>query len=134
MSNETKPKVGSVGWMDLTVEDAPRVRDFYREVVGLGTSEVEMGGYSDYCMLEHGSERPVAGVCHARGTNAGLPPVWLVYFTVADVDASVARCEALGGRIVVAPKGVGGSGRYAVVEDPAGAVAALYEPAGGVEA
>ena len=23
-----------------------------------------------------------AGVCHARGVNANIPPVWLVYFMV----------------------------------------------------
>ena len=30
----------------------------------------------------------VAGVCHARGANANIPPVWLVYFTVADLAAA----------------------------------------------
>ena len=120
--------VGTIGWVDLTIDDASGVRDFYRSVVGWGTSEVEMGGYSDFCMTIPGTEKAVAGVCHARGGNAGLPAQWLVYITVADLDASLARCRELGGEVVAGPKGKPGSQRYAVIRDPAGAVAALYEP------
>ena len=124
MSDQSK--IGVVGWVDLTVEDAPRVRDFYREVVGFDVDAVDMGGYSDFVMTAPGTGAPTAGVCHARGVNANLPPVWMVYFTVADVDASAARCAELGGEILVGPKDMGDYGRYAVVRDPAGAVAALF--------
>jgi hypothetical protein len=40
----TRPRVGTVGWFDLTVADADRVRDFYKAVVGWTTSAVPMGG------------------------------------------------------------------------------------------
>jgi predicted enzyme related to lactoylglutathione lyase len=133
MSEGTVPEVGSIGWADLTVDDAARVRDFYRQVAGWAATEVDMGGYSDFVMHGAGAGRAVAGVCHARGANAGLPPVWLVYITVADLDASASRCVELGGR-VVAPARVAGGGRFCVIEDPAGAVAALYEPALGAGA
>ena len=72
---------------------------------------------------------PAAGVCHARGANEGLPAAWLVYLTVADLDASVAKVAELGGEILLPAKSMGGYGRYCVIKDPAGAVAALYEPA-----
>ncbi|MFB3107254.1 MAG: hypothetical protein ACE1ZA_20350, partial [Pseudomonadales bacterium] len=39
----------------------------------------------------------VAGICHARGSNANLPPQWLIYINVADVDKSVQRCVEMGG-------------------------------------
>jgi len=120
-------QVPRIGWIDLTVEDAERVRDFYRDVVGFETSAVPMGGYDDYCLQPPGGE-PVAGVCHARGGNAGLPPVWLVYFTVADLDAALATCQARGGEIVAGPRRMG-EARYAVVRDPAGAPSALSQPA-----
>ena len=38
-----KPAIGTVGWFDLTVDNAETVRDFYREVAGWNPSEVEMG-------------------------------------------------------------------------------------------
>ena len=117
---------GSINWTDLTVGDAERVRDFYAAVTGWAPQPVSMGDYSDYVMTAPGSGTPVAGVCHARGTNAGLPPVWLVYITVADLDASLATCRAKGGTVLAEPRGNPGSPRYAVIRDPAGAVAALY--------
>ncbi|MHC4768884.1 MAG: VOC family protein [Planctomycetota bacterium] len=129
MSEATKPQVGTVGWMDLTVEHAQDVRDFYGEVVGWSASDVDMGGYSDFCMNTPGSGTTVAGICHARGTNAGLPAQWLMYITVEDLDASVDRVKALGGKVIAGPKDMGAQGRYCVIEDPAGAVAALYAPA-----
>jgi predicted enzyme related to lactoylglutathione lyase len=127
MSDAPKPQVGTIGWTDLTVDNAQEVRDFYQQVVGWGTSEVDMGGYSDFCMNPPGGD-PVAGICHARGTNTGLPAQWLPYITVEDLDASVARCEALGGKVLAGPKGGGGQARYCIIQDPAGAVAALYAP------
>ena len=123
------PKVGTIGWVDLTVPDAVRVKDFYAGVVGWATDPVDMGGYEDFCMVPPEGGAPAAGVCHARGTNEGLPAAWLVYLTVAELDASVAKVAELGGEILLPAKSMGGYGRYCVIKDPAGAVAALSEPA-----
>ena len=57
--------------------------------------------------------------------NADLPPVWLIYLTVDEVDASASLCEELEGRLIVLPRDLGG-GRFCVVQDPAGAIAVLY--------
>lgn len=124
----SSPQVGAIGWIDLTVPDATALRDFYQAVTGWSTSDVAMGGYTDYCMLPAPGEAPVAGICHARGANADLPTQWLIYINVADLDASVARCKELGGQVLVGPNGMGGYGRMCVIRDPAGAVAALFEP------
>lgn len=129
MSGPGKPRIGAITWIDLTVGAARDVRDFYQDVVGWTAGDVEMGGYSDFTMHPPGGGEPVAGVCHARGPNADLPAHWLIYITVADLDRSLARCRARGGAILVGPKGMGPAGRYAVIRDPAGAVAALIQPA-----
>ena len=120
------PAPGSIGWLDLTVEDAPRLRDFYSAVVGWKPEDVHMGEYSDWVMADPSSGEPRSGICHARGGNAGLPPAWLVYVVVADLDASLASATALGGEILAGPKAMG-SDRYAVLRDPAGAAFALWQ-------
>jgi predicted enzyme related to lactoylglutathione lyase len=122
------PAVGTIGWIDLTVPNAAEARDFYKAVVGWTTSEVDMGGYSDFCVHPSKDAPPVAGVCHARGHNVGLPPQWLIYLTVADLDVSIVRAQELGGKVLVGPKNMGGTARFCVIQDPAGAVAALYCP------
>ncbi len=129
MSDQEKANIGSITWADLTVENAERLRDFYSAVVGWTSLGVDMGGYSDFNMNDPETGTPLAGVCHARGGNAELPPVWLIYVNVEDIERSVARCVELGGQVISGPKGVGGQGRYCVIRDPAGAALALFEPA-----
>ena len=121
------PKPGTVSWFDLTVPNADTVRDFYCAVAGWSPMPVEMGGYSDYCMMPPGSKTPAAGICHARGVNADLPPQWLIYITVPNLASSLKACVAKGGKVLRPAKSMGGA-RMAVVRDPAGAVAALFEP------
>jgi len=125
--SDPKPEVGSVAWADLTVPEAEILRDFYRDVTGWKPVPVTMGAYSDYTMTTPGSDRAVAGVCHAQGGNAGLPAQWLIYIIVADLDASIARCVELGGKVIAGPKPMGPQDRFCVIQDPAGAVAALYQ-------
>lgn len=125
MANETVPLPGQIGWIDLTVPDADGLRDFYSGVTGWTPAPVSVGDYQDYCM-NAANGQSVAGICHARGDNAGLPAGWMVYIVVADLAAALERCEARGGKVLGAPRSAGG-GRFCVIQDPAGAVAALYE-------
>ena len=122
----SEAKIGTVVWRDLTVEDAAGVRDFYAEVVGWDVKPHPMGAYDDYEMVAKGTGETVAGVCHARGINANVPPQWLVYVLVEDVAKSAARCEAHGGKVLDGPRPVGAK-PFCVVQDPAGAVLALME-------
>lgn len=122
----TTPRPGGIEWVDLTVDDAEAIRDFYAAVTGWTPSPVRMQDYADYVMrAADGTD--VAGICHARAGNADLPPQWLVYITVEDLDHSVEECLRLGGSLVVLPRSLGG-GRFCVIKDPAGAVSALYQP------
>lgn len=125
---DAAPAPGRIGWLDLTVADAVATRDFYREVVGWTVQELEMndGGerYADFVMLD-AAGAPAAGICHARGTNIGLPPVWMIYLTVAAVGTSLQRAAAEGGSIVKASKDKEGRYVYAAVKDPGGVAFAL---------
>jgi hypothetical protein len=62
--------------------------------------------YSDFNMVPPDGQ-PAAGVCHASGANARLPPQWLLYVTVEDLE---------------------GEQRFAVIRDPAGAHMGLIGP------
>ena len=125
MADQEKQPIGSIGWRDLTVENAPGLRDFYTAVVGWSVEEASMGDYSDYVMKD-ANGKAVGGVCHARGTNADLPPQWLVYVVVENLEKSLGETMKRGGDVVAPPRGLMG-GKMAVVKDPAGAVIALWE-------
>ena len=122
--------VGLIAQLAPVAPESPNaegIRDFYSGVVGWKPDPVEMEGYRDFSMNAPEGGETVAGVCHARGSNADLPEGWLIYITVADVDASAAACTEHGGKVLVEPRGLAG-GRFCVVEDPGGSVAALYQP------
>lgn len=131
MSEQQKPEAGSLSWFDLTVPNADDVKDFYSKVIGWKYEPVPManGEYNDYNMKAPESDLTVTGVCHSKGVNADIPAQWLLYFTVKDLDKCIEECNTNGGKVVAKPKNMSNYGRYCVIEDPAGAVCALFEPA-----
>lgn len=125
MSGEME--IGKIGWIDITVDDAESLKDFYQAVTGWSTSNVNMGEYDDFAMTMPGSGDAAAGICHARGSNANLPNSWLIYIVVADAVAGATACTEKGGKVLVEPRPMGDA-VFCVIEDPSGAVAALYQP------
>jgi predicted enzyme related to lactoylglutathione lyase len=124
----TAAVVGKVAWMDLTVPNANVVLDFYKQVLGWQSEELAMrddnGEYADY-VVKDAAGNPVAGVCHQRGTNQDLPPVWLNYVTVTDAEASLKQCIELGGKVLKQVRDGDGKLHYAIIQDPAGAPLAI---------
>ena len=113
---------GSIGWHDLTVEHAAEIKDFYEHVLGWKSQALSMGEYDDYVMMQPDGKHAAGGVCHARGANSNLPPVWLMYVNVADLDASLDACRRMGGKLIGEKRKMGDDGRhYCLIQDPAGA-------------
>lgn len=126
MSEPTHPPFGRIGWIDITVPDAAALRDFYAAVVGWHSEGVDMGGYDDFAMVPEHGDGPAAGICHLDGVNDGMPSaLWLPYITVPDLQRCIDACVSLGGAVVVDRRDSGG---FIVIRDPAGAVAALWQP------
>ncbi|RYD58034.1 MAG: VOC family protein [Sphingobacteriales bacterium] len=113
--------MGRMLWADLTVDNADAVSDFYATVVGWEKQGLDMGGYDDYVMKETESGEGISGVCHARGANSNIPPQWLLYVTVPDLDKSLEDCLKLGGKMIGDKRKMGPNGTYCLIQDPAGA-------------
>ncbi len=120
-----KGPAGRLGWIDLTVEGADEVRDFYAAVVGWAPEPVDMGGYADYNMLDE-TGTPAAGVCHRKAGNADQPAGWIPYFVVRDLDAALSALTEKGGQLLGEVRSAGGV-RYTMAADPRGTPFALWE-------
>lgn len=118
-------KIGSIEWRDLTVEHADEVKDFYAKIVGWETEPVSMGDYDDFNINVPDSGETVAGICHARGANAEIPPQWMMYVRVADAAQSANKAVNLGGEVIAGPRSMGGE-TYFTIRDPAGAVITIF--------
>jgi len=115
-------KHGEISWTDLTITNAEEVKDFYTKVMGWTATPISMGDYNDYVLMN--GDKPVGGVCHARGSNTGLPTQWLQYVAVDDVQQCIAACNEAGGKVIHGPRKVDRRD-FCVLQDPAGAVMAI---------
>lgn len=129
-SGEEGQAVGCIAWLDLTVPDAAARREFYTEVIGWTSDDVGMNdegdAYADYNMVA-GDGEAAGGICHARGTNVDVPPVWMLYLPVGDLEESLRRVTDEGGEIVKASRAADGRYSTAVIRDPVGACLALAQ-------
>ena len=113
---------GTIGWHDLTIKNAEHVSDFYQAVIGWEKEAFDMGQYEDFVMINGDDEEASAGICHNKGGNADLPPQWLMYVNVANLDESIAACLKNGGKVIGEKRKMGEDGRnHVLIQDPAGA-------------
>ena len=117
---------GAFCWADLNTPDQAVASAFYSALFGwkLELGEKDMSGYLH---IKNG-DRFIGGIPPAGQTDPNAPPHWLLYFEVADCDASTAKAVELGGRSLVSPMSLEGVGRFSVIADPQGAVSSLYTP------
>ncbi len=110
----------SMCWNELMTRDVDKAKDFYAKLLGWTYQVIPMGDF-DYTSAMCG-ERSNAGLMPMTGPEwEGVPPHWMVYFAVADTDAICRKIEASGGKVCVPPTDIP-VGRFAVVNDPQGAV------------
>ncbi|HMO05111.1 MAG TPA: VOC family protein [Kiritimatiellia bacterium] len=108
-------------WAELLAGDTERAATFYQAVFGY---EVVAGGEGDpsYRTLRAGDEAQAAILANPFEDTRSA---WIPFVRVDDVAATLARCEAKGGRVVVAPDPARRRGSLALVLDPSGAPLAV---------
>ena len=112
-------------WNELTTPDTTKAGDFYTSVFGWEKTERDMGRMIYTTFLNDG--RPNGGMFAPTPEMGNIPPHWLVYYGVADADATVAKAQSLGGSVAVPAWDVKGVGRIAILKDPTGAVFAIIK-------
>lgn len=115
---------GAFTWAEVNTPQAGAAKEFYGELFGLEASD-EAGAGTTYYTLSRGDQR-AAGILQMTAQWEGVPPHWMVYFRVPDVDAATAAVTAGGGRVHNGPFDTP-YGRIAVVGDPTGANFSLLQ-------
>jgi predicted enzyme related to lactoylglutathione lyase len=110
---------GAWAWCDLRTDQPDAAREFYGAVFGWEYAAVPMAGDEYTTFTAPGSPAPAGGVGPMMGAE-GVPPLWLNYFAVDDVDRSLGAVTAQGGTIIT-PAFDTPFGRMAPILDPAGA-------------
>jgi uncharacterized protein len=114
---------GALAWNELVSPDLDASAEFYRELFGWQAEAMQMpGGGMPYLLIKNSEGQSNGGI---RPAMENEPQYWLVYFGADDIDARLATADELGGNALVPVTDIG-MGKIAVVQDPQGAVFALF--------
>jgi predicted enzyme related to lactoylglutathione lyase len=116
-------EIGTLCWTELATTDIDAAGHFYASLFGWAIKKQETGPQA-YTELWLGP-RPAGGMTTFAKGQGAVAPAWTVYFRVADCDATVAKAEALGARVLRAPDDIAKVGRYAFLTDREGATFAV---------
>lgn len=113
---------GALSWNELASTDMDAAAEFYAELFGWSTDPMD-GSEMPYLVVKNRDGHSNGGIRPV--TPPGTPPFWLVYFGSQDVESDLERVSELGGTQLMGPMSIG-PGTIGVVQDPQGAVFALY--------
>ena len=111
---------GAFSWSELMTTDVEGAKKFYCKLFGWQTEDMPMENMT-YTIVKVGSEG-LGGIMSIPPQAKGSPPNWGLYVTVDDIDATAKKAQELGGKILVPPTDIPNVGRFAVLQDPQGAV------------
>lgn len=118
---------GAMCWNELMTPDTDGAAEFYTNLFGWSTETMEMGDLGTYTVFTRGEGRPGGGMVATPREKGPIPPHWLLYFAVAEIDESHTRALELGAETIVPPTDIPNAGRLAVIQDPVGALFGVYQ-------
>src|SRR5262249_36849529 len=119
---EVMNEPGALCWAELDTNDTKSAEKFYTALFGWGTKPSET-----YTEWQRGGQS-IGGMMTIPKEWGPVPPNWLVYFMVSDVDETTKKAGSLGAEAVVPPMDIPKTGRFSVIRDPQGAVFATFKP------
>lgn len=120
MTLHTKHDPGMFSWADLGTTDPAAAKKFYAALFGWTfTDSMAKRGEHDAAAIR---------ALNDMQKSLGAPPHWTCCFTVTDVDATAAKAQRAGAKIVAPPFDVMDAGRMTVIDDPTGAGVAAWQP------
>lgn len=118
--------VGEFCWNELMTPDTKKAGAFYQDLFGWTSTKHDMGEVT-YTMFMQG-DRTIGGMLKTPEGKANIPPYWMSYICVADIDSSLNKAKSLGGTVIVPKTKAGDMGSFAVIQDPTGAHIAIWKP------
>ena len=123
-------KKGHFCWADIAATDLTKVENFYTSLLGWSANRIDMGGGRSYTMLTAGDSE-VGGMYQMDEAQkkSGAPSFWTSYVLVDEIDAKTKSAKDFGAAVIVEPFDVGDKGRMSVLQDPTGAMFAMWQDA-----
>ena len=115
------PGANTVAWFEIGAPDVDAAKAFYGAL--FDWSFAPNGTYT--LITAPGATGPSGGIFN---TGGNIPPYAVFVVQVADVAATTAQAEELGGKVVAAPMALEDGMVVAYLTDPNGSMFALFSP------
>ncbi len=123
MSDEVS-KHGQFCWNELMTRDVEKAGKFYSELIGWNPTDSGMPGMN-YTIFKIGGKQAAGLMAMPPEVPKEVPAHWMAYITVDDVDTLAEKAKQLGGQVIHGPQSIPGLGKFAIIQDPTGAVVSL---------
>jgi predicted enzyme related to lactoylglutathione lyase len=112
--------------IELQTKDLAKAKDFYSKLFDWKLEDIPLpGGGGTYTMINVGEG---TGGGMFTNPNPAVPPHWLAYVGVDNIEASTNKARELGATVVQDVMLVGDYGWLSVITDPTGATIAMWKP------
>jgi predicted enzyme related to lactoylglutathione lyase len=118
---------GALCWSELTTRDTKAAESFYTELFGWTPKHSAPAAVMDYTEFSVQGQPSIGMMAMPAHMPPTVPSFWMPYFQVADCDATAAKAGELGAKVMVGPQDIPSTGRFAIVQDPQGAVFAVFK-------
>jgi len=110
--------------VELNTTDPAKAKEFYGKLFDWKLEDVPMGDFT-YTMIKVGEGTGGGMLKHPM---PGAPSTWLAYVHVNDIAAATGKAKSLGATVIKDVTEVPGAGHFSIIQDPTGAVLALWKP------
>ena len=123
MAEQNNEQCSKFAWNELMTNNTAECKEFFAKLLGWEAKDLPMGE-GVYTVFTSAGQQ-VAGMMAIDPTWGAVPPHWMGYISVVDVDASAEKAVQLGGSIKMPPTDIPNIGRFCMIKDPSGAIVAL---------
>jgi predicted enzyme related to lactoylglutathione lyase len=113
-------EAGAFCWSELMTRDTSAATKFYTALFGWKTKVSDAGGFPYTHWQNDGAD--IGGMMAMQQQWGPMPPSWVNYVQVKDCDATVAKATSLGAKACMPPTDIPNTGRFAMLQDPQGAM------------
>lgn len=118
------PVPGRICWNEVLTTDDEAAQRFYSGLFGWRDEPMDLGEHGTYHVQNLG-DKQAGGIM--KNPQNGAPSCWLVYFLVEDLEQATGKAKQLGATSMLEGQPIPNVGRFSLLQDPVGAVFALFQ-------
>jgi hypothetical protein len=114
-------ELNTFGWSELLTPNTAAAEKFYTGLFGWGTYASNNPAGFTYTHWRVGG-MDIGGMMAISPQMGPVPPHWMNYLAVTNCDEYAGKATQLGGKVVMPPRDIPEVGRFALLQDPQGAM------------